>query len=129
MPNLSEFSFKIEDHPGALASATEILGKAGINIDGCVAIRCEGKGIVHVVTNNSQLTASALKAANIKYETQDVLEVKLNDKPGEIAKLARSFGDAKINITTLYITMRQTIVLGFDDVDGAKKVLQKLANS
>ena len=42
---LTEFVFKIEDRPGSLATITEILGKAGINIDACVGFRSDGKGV------------------------------------------------------------------------------------
>lgn len=120
-----EFCFKVEDRPGILASIAEVFAKEGININGCTAIKCDNKGMICLITNNSQGAASALKKAGIKHETHELFEVSIQDKPGELARLTKALADEKVNVTVAYITMRKTIVLGVDNVAAATKVFQK----
>jgi len=124
--NVSEFVIKVEDRPGSLALLTEVIGKAGVNINAIAGLKSEGKGIIQLTVDRNKETVQALQSANFKYETRELFEVKLQDKPGQLAKLTRSLADAGINVTCLYITIKQTIVFGVDNNAQAAKILQKL---
>ncbi len=124
--NVTEFSFKIEDRPGALAALAEVFGKKGINIEAFEGVTHDGKGVIHLVADREDTAAAALKEAHVKFESRKVFELKLQNKPGEIAKLSRALADEGVNISTLYLTMHQTQILSVDKADAASKVLQKL---
>ena len=121
-----DYSFNVENHPGALASLAELIAAEGINLDGCFGAASADKGVVHIHTNNPQATSQLLNGAGIKFETRELFELDVQDKPGELAKLARSLADAKVNITLFYITMKPSLVLGVDNVSAAKQVFQRL---
>ncbi len=121
------FSFKVDDRPGALASALEIIGKDGFNIEACAAISSEGKGAVCLVTNNPQKTTEAFNKAGIKYELKELIEINVPDKPGELAKITHALGEAKVNISFLFITMRKTVAIAVDNTSEAVTTLQKFS--
>jgi hypothetical protein len=122
---LTGFYVKVEDHPGVIASIADVVGKQGINIDGCTGISLDGKGVIYFITNNTQETTVVLNKAGIKFETREFLEISIQDKPGELAKLTKSLADVKININALFISLRKTIVIAVDKTDQAAKILQK----
>lgn len=123
---VQDFSFIVEDRPGALADVAALIAKEGINLDGCMGIRSQGKGVIHVHTDNPQATAKVLQSAGIKFEKRELFEIAIQDKPGELAKLSRALADAGVNLTLFYITMKKTVVLDVDNASAAKQVFQKL---
>lgn len=122
---LNGFCFKAEDRPGVIASLADIISKAGINIDACAAISFNGKGVIYFTTNNPQAATDALNKAGTKFETHELLEINVQDKPGELAKISHSLSEAKINIHAMFMTMRKTIILEVDQIEQAIKILQK----
>lgn len=118
----TEFTVLIEDRPGALADLTETLARNGINITAIHATPGPGVGVVQMLTNNSDATVNALREAGVKYTVREVVLVNLLDQPGSLARLTRALGDAGINITGVYITMRGQIVLSADDLARAQRI-------
>lgn len=121
------FYFKVEDRPGVFASLADIPGKQGINIDGCAGITLDSKGGICLVANNPQKATEAFNKAGVKYETKELLEFNLQDKPGELAKIAHALADAKVNINALFTTSRKTVVIAVDKTSEALTVLQKFS--
>lgn len=119
------FCVKAEDRPGIVANLATILGKQDINIDGCTAISFNGKGVICFITNNPQTTTTALNKAGIKHETRELLEISVQDKPSELAKITQSLADANININALFISLRKTVVIEVDKIAEATKILKK----
>lgn len=122
MARATEFTFSLEDKPGTLADVAEVLGRAGVNIDGLQGATAGGKGMVSLVTNNPNAAGQALDAAGIKHTTREVLVVNLADTPGALAKFARAMANAGVNLNAGYITMGGKVVLGVSDMDAAEKV-------
>lgn len=123
---VQDYSFNIEDRPGALADVAELLAKEGINVEGGLGITSQGKGVIHLHTNNAQATAKALQQAGIKFDKRELLEISVQDKPGELAKISRALADAGVNLRLFYITMKKTVVVDVDNASAAKQVFQKL---
>ncbi len=122
----TEFVFKLEHRPGALAQVAEALGSAGVNIDGLQGVPCGGEGIVHLVANDPDGAAKALNGAGIKHTTREVLLVKLEDKPGALARFARAMANAGVNIDATYVTMSGQVVMGVDKMADAHQVAHEL---
>ncbi len=122
----TEFTVKLEDTPGALAELTEALAKHAINIVAMHATPCPNQGIVQFVTDNTDATSTALTSIDMPYETRDVLLISLPHQPGALAQLARSLGDAAININAVYITMAGQIVLDVSDLNKAQQIAMNL---
>lgn len=120
------FCIKVEDRPGTLDAIADLMGKQGINIDGCSGISSGGKGIVYLIANNPQKATEILNKAGVKYEIRELLEVNVQDKPGELAKVTQALAEAKVNITALFITMQKAVVIDVDQIAQAVKALQKI---
>lgn len=100
---MKEFKIFVEHKPGELAKVTEALASRAVNIK---AIASEAKGdqaSLRVVTNDINTTIKALNESGTQYEQHDILTVSLIDRPGELSKVAKKLGKAKINIESIYI--------------------------
>lgn len=94
----------MEDRPGVLASVGEILGEANVNIVAAAAFSTKGRGVVHLVVDDSAGALAAFKRAKVPVSTvREVMAVTVEDKPGELGRFARSLADRNINISALYI--------------------------
>ncbi len=51
-----------------------------------------------------------------------MIQKKIQDHPGELAKLTKSMGDAGINVYMFYLSADGEIVLGVDDIEKARAV-------
>ena len=124
--SVTEFSFQVSDHPGALATIADVLGKAGVNIDGGVGVAGGGVATIKFVIYKADAAVKALKHVALNYDTREVLEVKVKDKPGELAKVSKSLSEAGVNITLFYLTIHQTLILDVNNHMAASKVLELL---
>ena len=121
----TEFSFSLTDDPGALAEIAEVLGQAGVNIDGGSGTGASGTGVIRLVTNDVEATCSALTKRAIDYKSQEVLLIRLQDSPGMLGKLTRAFAEEGVNLTSFYVTLEGKQVIGADDIVGAKRVIDR----
>lgn len=126
MGTAREFTVTLENRPGTLAELMEVIGNAGVNIDGLQGMPCEGRGVIQFVTDNPDSAAQALDAAGVEYTVRDVLMGHVADEPGAGARVARAMSDAGINVDAMYVTMSQHVVVGTDNHQGAQAVAQEL---
>ena len=100
---MKEFKIFVEHKPGELAKVTEALESIAVNIK-AISIEANGdKASLRVVTNDINTTIKALDESGTHYEQHDILMVSLIDRPGELSKVAKKLGKAKINIESIYI--------------------------
>jgi hypothetical protein len=86
-----------------LASLTETLGEAGVNIEALAAFGIDGEGIIRLIVDDAVAARRALAAAGLSAQEHEVLTTYLPHQPGQLAKLARRLADADINIDALYV--------------------------
>ena len=114
----------LEDRPGTLADMGEALGKAGINIDGWCGVPSEGRGVIHILVDDSSGARSALEGAGIEVaEERDVLVLDVEDRPGAFGEIARKISSAGVNIDFGYLATNTRLVLGAGDVEKAQAAL------
>ena len=123
----TEITIPLENKPGALAKVTEVLGKAGVNLEG-IGYAAGKRGVLRVIADDTQKALSALKAAKVKVKgTQEVLQATLSNRPGALGELARKLGKARINIDAFYVTGEASgtlrCVLAVDKPDKAKALI------
>jgi hypothetical protein len=120
-----DLNVMLEDKPGTLATLGEVLGKAGVNIEGVCAVPSEGKGAVHVLVEDADGARKALEAAKIGVQGErDVLVVKMEDHPGELGRVCRKIAAAGVNINLTYLATNTRLVLGVDDMEKARAAVQ-----
>jgi hypothetical protein len=118
----------LEDSPGALAHMGEVLGEAGINIDGMCGFLVEGKGEIHILVNNGSAARKVLENAGIEArDVRPVLVRDLENKPGTLGEAAHRLADVGVNINLIYLASDNRLVMGVHpgsgDWDKAKSVI------
>src|SRR2546429_5773938 len=89
-----QIDMEVPDRPGELAKLAAILGEAGINIDAIGAESAGGRSYVSLIVNQPMQAREAMMKSGYACSTRTVLVVRLADKPGALAALARRLGDA-----------------------------------
>jgi len=113
-----------DDTPGQLARLGEVLGEAGINIEGISAFTGKGKGVVHVLVDRAEDAVEVLGAAGVEVKAaRRVAVVPLPDEPGHLGTACRTLAEADVNIEQAYIAAGSKLVIVCDDVARAKELL------
>lgn len=126
----TELTIKVPNRAGQLAAISTALGDAGVNISSLAGSTVGSKGLVHVVVADKDAARArrALKAAKLRIATdRKLLEVRLSDKPGTLARVAKRLGKGRVNVDSAYMLTTgkrsSTIVFGVKDGRKAKKAL------
>ena len=121
-----EFSVKLENKVGELARVTEVLQKEGVNIR---SISTEPKAeVVRLVTSDPEKTRKGLSQSNMQFSERNLLVAKLEDKPGELARISSELAKEGINIDAAYMLDKDSkhvhVALAVSDEDKAKNILK-----
>jgi hypothetical protein len=123
----TDLTVVLQDRPGELARLGEATGNAGVNIEGMCAFTGEGRGIIHILVDDDKAAAAhkALEDAGMGVaDEREVLVVDIEDRPGTLGELARSLGEASVNIELAYTTFGGIkLVIATDDLDNARRAL------
>jgi hypothetical protein len=115
---------EVENEPGALARVAAAISDAGVNI---AAATCTGPGPVaelHILVPHAEAAKHALAISNLAVTRERaVVVVEAQDRPGELADLARKVAKAGVNIDLVYVATRTRVVFGADDLEGLKSAL------
>jgi hypothetical protein len=97
----TEFLVKLADRPGQLAALAGALGKGKVQLRAIAA----QKGVVGLLVADKDAAKArrALKSAKFRATERKAIELRLQDKPGSLAKAAARFGKGKINIASAYV--------------------------
>jgi hypothetical protein len=117
----------LDDRPGELARLGEAAGAGGVNIQGLAAFTGEGKGVVHVLVDDSDLgrLRQALDGAGMGVaDEREVLVVDVADVPGTLGELTRRLAAAHVNVDLAYTTFGGVrLVVATDDLRAARAAL------
>ena len=121
---MKDMTILLEDRPGTLAEVAEVLGKAGVNIEGGCGYPAIGRGIFHILVENENTARTALEGAGITVsEVNNVIVLDIENQPGNLAAELRKISSEGVNATLFYIASNNRIVLAVDDFDKAKALL------
>jgi hypothetical protein len=121
----TDITVHLDDRPGELAALAQVLGAAGVNIDGfCAVTSGGGRAEVHVLIEDMDAAFACLAEARIEVSSeQEVMVVDVDDAPGVLGDVARSLGDADVNISLAYLATRTRLVVAADDLAVARSAL------
>ena len=100
---MTEFIVRMANRPGMLASLTETLAGAGVNINALAAFGMDEEGIVRLVVDEPKIARRALEEAGLHVEEHQVLTTYIPHRPGQLADVTRRLADAGVNIDALYV--------------------------
>jgi hypothetical protein len=120
-----DLTLYLDDHPGELARLGQVLGEAGVNIEGfCAVTSGGGQAEIHLLVQDMDLAFKSLARANIEVVSeQEVVVVDVQDTPGVLGEVTRRLGDAGVNISLAYLATGTRLVLAADDLARAEAEL------
>ncbi|MHA1373516.1 MAG: ACT domain-containing protein [Promethearchaeota archaeon] len=126
---MKDIAVVLENVPGSLANLGEALGKMGINMEGMCGVPIKDQSIVHILVEDETTARWAIDEAGFEIRAvREVLVLDISDiagKAGGGGKLARKIGNNRINIDLIYLAENNRIVIGVDDLDKARTILEK----
>ncbi len=121
----TDLTIALVDQPGTLATASDALGRAGVNIDGACGYVCDGQGVYHVLVRDLERARRALMNGGFIIEDErKVATLLVTNEPGAAAAVLRRVADAGLNVDLLYMTLDGELVLGGSDVAGIERALE-----
>ncbi len=114
---MQDVAIELDNQPGALARMGEILGQAGVSIEGGGVWVVDGLGVAHFLFSDGKAAKLALESAGIAVcAVNDVLVQRLRqDVAGQLGKIARQMADAEVNIEVMYSDHDHRLILVVDD--------------
>ena len=121
---MRDLTIVLENKPGALAKMGEILGKAGVSIEGGGGFVFEGKFIAHFLFENTDAARKVLMENGIKIvEDKEVIVQRLKqEEPGQLGKISRMMAEKGVNIETIYSDHQNQLIIVVDDLEKGKEV-------
>jgi hypothetical protein len=121
----TDLTVYLDDEPGELGRLGQVLGEAGVNIEGfCATTSGGGQSEVHVLVEDAAVAFDALERAGIEIAAdEEVAVVAVADRPGELGQMSRRLGDAGVNIRLAYLATSTRLVFAADDLAKAKAAL------
>ncbi len=128
---IKQFSVFMPNKPGALTRLAALFSEKGINILGIASEVRDDSGLVRIALENDAEVSSILSKAGFSSVETHILSVEVDDKPGELLRIAAALADGKINITTVYGTSvsgakTSRILIAAQNTDKALEILEKL---
>ncbi|MEO8702069.1 MAG: OsmC family protein [Kofleriaceae bacterium] len=123
-PARYDVAIRLPHRPGTLAQLGEVLGHAGVSLEGGGGFVVGDDCLVHFLVADADRATSALRAAGIDVvRAREVIVQRLAQGiPGQLGKLARAMADAGVNIECVYSDHDNQLVLCVDDLEAGRRV-------
>lgn len=92
--------------PAELTRVATLLGDAGVNIEEVDAERVEETGIIVLSVDRYDDALRVLADNGLHAITQDALVIRLDDRPGALASIARKLRDSNVDVRSMHILRR-----------------------
>ncbi len=103
---MKEISIITDDRVGLLADISYILGKSRINIESIAASAVGGKAVLSIVVRDYDKAKQVLENSGFRISAGNVIFLKLEDKPGKLAEVAKALADSGINVENLHLVSK-----------------------
>lgn len=118
------------DAPDSLACIGELLGDAGVNIEGLCMISCDGLQVIHFVVEDAVTARFVLEKGGFRIKDESEVFIlhkdkkRVTGKPGSFGGICRALADHDINIKFGYPAENNRYIFGVDDVAKARRLLE-----
>lgn len=130
MPKAKQLSAWVEDRPGMLGQVADALGEAKVSIRAFMAATFDGRGFVRVVVDKPAVARKVFRKHGWETTEDEVVEVRVKDKPGALGDAADRIGAAGVNVLYAYVgtagsATHVNLYLAVSDVKRAMAALRK----
>lgn len=126
---MKQLTIIVENKTGALADVTEALSRTGVNIISISAQGFEKTGVIRVLTPDVNTALNELSKVGMKAIVNDIIVLKLLDRPGELYKIAKKMANEGVNLRSVYIigkeADRTVVAIDPEDYQRALKIVSK----
>ena len=125
-----QISVFVENKPGRIERVTEILMKADVNIRAITVVGTFEYGVIKLLVNKPDVALEALKSQGISAHKREIIAILMDDRPGGLNRIAKAFGQEKINIDDAYGFViedkkRAVLVVDVEKIQEAETVLKE----
>ena len=125
---MRQFEISVENKIGALANLTDALAQARVNLKAIATDSKDGAGLIKIVTDDEEITRDILKQTGFEFREHEIVPVRVLDKPGELAKVAKAMHNLNINVESVFLMDRDKgtahIAFKVDDLKKARELLK-----
>lgn len=121
--SVMQVSVFLESKPGHLRRVLDAFEAAGVSVRGYSASDTGDYGIVRFVVDDAQGALEVLRGQGAAATTTEVLCVRLDDRPGELARVMGVMADCGINVSYSYSLISTYIALSVKDLARAEELL------
>lgn len=115
------------DRKGLMADLTELLEQAGVNINSIEAIDEDGTAYISIEVDRYDDTLALLRDSEYQAVPEEVLVVRIEDRPGGLARISRRLAKGEIGIRAITMLQRMNgwcaVAVATDNNDEARRVL------
>jgi hypothetical protein len=101
---MRDLEIHLTHRPGELARVAEALGRYGVNIKSLAALEIDQHAIVRILPDDIEPARTALEQANVRFVEGEIVTVLLENRAGEVARIAAKLAEGKLNLRGLYVT-------------------------
>ena len=126
---MQDICVELNNNPEKLAELGEMLGAAGVNIEGLCYTPNDELAVVHCLVKDAMIARRVLENAGVKVRgVSDVFvlskdEKGITGKPGSFGIICRTLADNGIRIKFGYPAENNRFVFGVDDVEMVRELL------
>ncbi|MDF1814424.1 MAG: ACT domain-containing protein [Verrucomicrobiales bacterium] len=104
---MKQITIITENQSGEVATISRLLADLDINIEKFEVEKGEELGVITLTVDKYDAALRAIREAGFQAITQDALLVRLEDKPGALAKIAARFEEKAIGLRSMHIIRRR----------------------
>ena len=129
MKTVKQLSLFLENKPGTLAAVCRALAEKKINIQAISVSDAVDHAVVRVVVSDPRRAMHLLGERGVLVVERNVLMIAGQNKPGELARIAQTLADHKVNIEYAYAASLPdsptgAMILRVDNLKKAGRVLK-----
>ncbi|MBN2478278.1 hypothetical protein JXB01_03245 [Candidatus Micrarchaeota archaeon] len=129
---MKEITVVAPNKVGSLAKIAESLGGVGVNIEAVSAYEKNNKAVFRFITNDASTALKQIsKMPEFTATEEDVILIKLTNRPGELGKLTRKLANRLVNLESVYIVSREkdytevAVKPSKEDFEKVKEIIKK----
>ena len=128
---LAQYAVAVKNEPGQLHKIAQALADEGINIQGLVTETMGEVGCVRFLAEKSPKIKRCMEELGASAIEDPVLTVLLQNRSGELARLAKLLADAEVNVKSAYASAgdgeHARLILSADQPEKARRVISEFA--
>ncbi len=125
---IQQLSIFLQNKVGRFTEVTNILGKAGVNMEAFTVSENSDFGMLRLIVDDTQRAVEALRAANFAVNITDVVCLDCADTPGAIAPFMNILSREGVSIEYMYAFSmgdRSRIVIRTDDLERCDRLISE----